>query len=71
MHQITLQEPFRALFYAPFYAALARGAYAKQGVEVRLRVAGRKGRLGRDEATEGLRDKWEGHTHNERNAIGV
>ena len=28
MHPITLQEPFRAVFYAPFYAALARGAYA-------------------------------------------
>lgn len=36
MHPITLQEPFRAVFYAPFYAALARGAYAEQGVEVRL-----------------------------------
>lgn len=36
MHQISLQEPFRALFYAPFYAALARGAYAAEGVEVRF-----------------------------------
>jgi NitT/TauT family transport system substrate-binding protein len=34
MHQIRLQEPFRGLFYAPFYAALARGAYAAEGVEV-------------------------------------
>jgi NitT/TauT family transport system substrate-binding protein len=33
---LTLQEPFRAVFYAPFYAALARGAYAAEGVEVRL-----------------------------------
>ncbi len=24
-HQFKVQEPFRALFYAPFYAALARG----------------------------------------------
>lgn len=31
---ITLQESLRGLFYAPFYAALARGAYAKEGVEV-------------------------------------
>ena len=36
MHQLSLQEPFRALFYAPFYAALARGAYAAEGVEVRF-----------------------------------
>lgn len=33
---ITLQEPFRGVFYAPFYAALARGAFAQEGVEVRL-----------------------------------
>ncbi|GGG23585.1 hypothetical protein GCM10010964_09670 [Caldovatus sediminis] len=36
METLTLQEPFRAVFYAPFYAALARGAYAAEGVEVRL-----------------------------------
>jgi NitT/TauT family transport system substrate-binding protein len=36
MRSITLQEPFRAVFYAPFYAALARGAYAKAGVELQL-----------------------------------
>ncbi|MCR0983755.1 ABC transporter substrate-binding protein [Roseomonas populi] len=36
MRPITLREPFRAVFYAPFYAALARGAYAKAGVDVRL-----------------------------------
>ncbi len=36
MHQIRLQEPFRGLFYAPFYAALARGAYAAEGVDVRF-----------------------------------
>jgi NitT/TauT family transport system substrate-binding protein len=31
---ITLQESLRGLFYAPFYAALARGAYAAEGVDV-------------------------------------
>lgn len=36
MRPLTLQEPFRAVFYAPFYAALARGAYAAEGAEVRL-----------------------------------
>ena len=28
---ITLSENFRALFYTPFYAAHATGAYAEQG----------------------------------------
>lgn len=37
MIPITLQEPFRAVFYAPFYAALARGDYAAEGVAVTLR----------------------------------
>jgi NitT/TauT family transport system substrate-binding protein len=31
---IVLQETLRAPFYAPFYAALARGAFAEAGVEV-------------------------------------
>ena len=34
---ITLSENFRALFYAPFYAAHAIGAYAAEGVQVTLR----------------------------------
>ncbi len=34
---ITLSENFRALFYAPFYAAHAMGAYAAEGVDVTLR----------------------------------
>ena len=38
MTPITLQEPFRAVFYAPFYAALARGDYAAEGVDVTLRA---------------------------------
>ncbi len=33
---ITLQESLRGLFYAPFYAALARGAFATEGVEIRF-----------------------------------
>ena len=33
---IVLQESLRGLFYAPFYVALARGAYAREGVEVRF-----------------------------------
>ena len=34
---IVLSENFRALFYAPFYAAHAIGAYAGEGVQVELR----------------------------------
>ncbi|MGD9880002.1 MAG: ABC transporter substrate-binding protein [Reyranella sp.] len=31
---IRLQESLRAVFYAPFYVALARGAFAAEGVEI-------------------------------------
>jgi NitT/TauT family transport system substrate-binding protein len=34
---IVLSENFRALFYAPFYAACATGAFREAGVEVTLR----------------------------------
>jgi len=34
---IVLSENFRALFYAPFYAAHASGAFGRAGVEVELR----------------------------------
>lgn len=37
---LTLAEPFRALFYAPYYLAEARGAYERQGLKVRMRTAG-------------------------------
>lgn len=40
MLKLTLQEPFRAIFYTPFYAALARGDFAREGVEVRLITVG-------------------------------
>ena len=33
---IRLSENFRALFYAPFYAAHAIGAYHAEGVDVTL-----------------------------------
>ncbi len=36
---IVLQETLRAVFYAPFYAALALGAYAREGVDARLVTA--------------------------------
>lgn len=40
MSTIILNEPFRAVFYAPYYVADARGAFARQGLEVRLETAG-------------------------------
>lgn len=36
---IILQESLRGLFYAPYYAALARGAYAREGVAVEFVAA--------------------------------
>ena len=60
MHQIALQEPFRALFYAPFYAALARGDYAAAGVEVRL-LSGNVPSLAKDSVLDGTADlAWGG-----------
>ena len=41
---ITLQESLRGVFYAPFYVALAREAYAAEGVEVRFASAATPGR---------------------------
>jgi NitT/TauT family transport system substrate-binding protein len=40
MRRITLLEPFRALFYAPFYLAESLGAFAAQGLEVTMVTAG-------------------------------
>jgi NitT/TauT family transport system substrate-binding protein len=48
---IVLQESLRALFYAPFYVALAQDAYAAAGVEVRFVSAPRPG-----DAARGLFD---------------
>jgi NitT/TauT family transport system substrate-binding protein len=43
MMALVVQESLRALFYAPYYAALALGAYEKEGVEVRFASAPRPG----------------------------
>lgn len=52
MRQIRLQEPFRAVFYAPFYAVLARNAYKEQGLDVEL-VSGTQPSLAKDSVLEG------------------
>jgi len=46
---IILQESLRAVFYAPFYAALAKGAFDAEGVEITFVSAPRPG-----EAATGL-----------------
>lgn len=40
MAPITLLEPFRALFYAPFYLAEAQGLFAAEGLALRMVTAG-------------------------------
>jgi len=40
---LILQESLRALFYAPYYAALALGAYDQEGLEVKFLTAPRPG----------------------------
>jgi NitT/TauT family transport system substrate-binding protein len=37
--KISLIENFRAVFYAPFYAAIALKAYADEGLEIELRMS--------------------------------
>lgn len=36
---VTLIENFRAVFYSPFYAAIALGAYEAEGLDVRLQMS--------------------------------
>jgi NitT/TauT family transport system substrate-binding protein len=42
--RIVLIENFRAVFYAPFYAAQALGAYKAEGLEVELKAAAELGK---------------------------
>ena len=42
--KITLLENFRAVFYAPFYAASALGAYQAEEIEVELKSSGELGK---------------------------
>ena len=43
---ITLFENFRAVFYAPFYAAHALGAFQDEGIDARLETASKPGPTG-------------------------
>jgi hypothetical protein len=40
MRQLILGEPFRAIFYSPYYVAEALDAFGRQGVEVQMVTAG-------------------------------
>jgi NitT/TauT family transport system substrate-binding protein len=42
--RLILIENFRAVFYAPFYAACGLGAYKAEGLEVQVRIAAEPGR---------------------------
>ena len=42
--RVTLIENFRAVFYAPFYAACALGAYRAEGLEVELKMSAELGK---------------------------
>ncbi len=57
---ITLQESLRGLFYAPFYAALARGAYAAEGVDVRFVSSPTPGDAGRNVMNGTVDVSWGG-----------
>jgi NitT/TauT family transport system substrate-binding protein len=57
---ITLSENFRALFYAPFYAAHATGAYAAEGVEVTLRESSDPARTAADLRAGSIDVMWGG-----------
>jgi NitT/TauT family transport system substrate-binding protein len=65
---IVLQETLRAVFYAPFYAALALDAYRQEGVEVSLVTAPTPAAAAR-QLSDGVADvAWGGpmrvlHTH--------
>ncbi len=39
MTPILLMEPFRAVFYAPYYVALDRGLFAAEGLDLRIETA--------------------------------
>ena len=40
MTEIIINEPFRAIFYAPYYLAEAYGAFERQGLNVRINTVG-------------------------------
>ena len=57
---VLLSENFRALFYAPFYAAVATGAFEKAGVEVELRPSPDPASAGRALRTREVDVMWGG-----------
>lgn len=58
--QVTLYENFRAVFYAPFYAALALDAYGAEGLEVRFVPSDAPGPTARGGSDGAVPDVWWG-----------
>src|SRR5690349_12307718 len=56
--KITLIENFRAVFYTPFYAASALGAYAAEGLEVEMKMSAELGKALQFAGTDGV--SWGG-----------
>jgi NitT/TauT family transport system substrate-binding protein len=57
---VTLFENFRAVFYAPFYAALALDAFARDGIDVRFESADAPGPTARGLSGGGTGVWWGG-----------
>ncbi len=57
---ITLYENFRAVFYAPFYAAHALEAYRAEGLDVRLETSSAPGPTARGQSSDGTGVWWGG-----------
>ena len=57
---ITLQESLRAVFYAPFYLALARGAFEREGVEIQFVSAPSPGEAGHAVMSGAVDVSWGG-----------
>ena len=57
---ITLQESLRAVFYAPFYLALAQHAFEQEGVEIQFVSAPSPGEAGREVMNGAVDVSWGG-----------
>jgi NitT/TauT family transport system substrate-binding protein len=60
VHMLVLAENFRALFYAPFYAAFALGSFEAEGVAVRLRPSSDPASTAEDLMADKIDAMWGG-----------
>lgn len=73
---VTLIENFRAVFYTPFYAAFALGAYEAEGVAVRLQTSAAAEQTLKNLATGAGQVSWGGpmrvmHAHDDDPACDI